>query len=278
MSTDALPRRVRPYWHVDAKWITGLLLLWTLSYSLILYHLYQFSAREPATQTLSLALGAGLSVMGGFQLDDPALLDQLQQRLAATPGQPIEIIPGLALTIQPEDLVGKTPRQAMALITDQLAGPIYDNGVQGLADLAQDPVLQQAIIDNGTLFNVLTMDTHLRLERSLQIMAGVSGFLLLLLIVFSARFGRIGSPGCVLFVVGLPGIFLWVVSRGLAQRVAALPDRSAGALTFAGYVLSQALPERLATLTQNYLLTLVIGICLLALAILGGLVWRVARD
>lgn len=277
MSTETPTRRIRPYWHVDAKWITGLLLFWTLTYSLILYHLYQFTAREPATQVISLALGAGLSVMGGFQLDDPALLDQLQQRLAANPGQPVEIIPGLALTIRPEDLASKTPRQALALITDQLAGPIYADGVQGLADLAQDPALRQTIIDGGGLFNVLTAATHLRLEQPLQIMAGVSGILLLLLIVFSARFGRIGSPGCVLFLVGLPGLLLWVVSRGISERAVTLPDRTSGALAFAGYVLQETLPVWLATLTQNYLLTLVIGVVLIALALLSGLVWRVAR-
>lgn len=277
MSTETSLRRPRPYWHVDAKWITGLLLLFVLSITLVVYQFYRISAREPATEIISQALSAGLSFLGGFTPDDPVLLEQLQQRLAVNPGQPVEVIPGLAITLSPEQLTGLTPRAALRLITDQLAAPIYAHGAQGLANLTQDAEMRQSILAGGDLFDLLTADTHASLEQPLKILAGVSGALLLGLILFSRGFGRIGSPGCVLFVVGLPGLALWAVWRGMTERTPVLPDRVAGAFDLTGYILANALPSALRTMTQNYLLVIVIGLGLLTLAFLGTLIRRVAR-
>ncbi len=57
----------RPYWHVDAKWIAGLLLFFVLSAGLLVFNLVQITAEGPAVEMVSTAMALAFSQKG---LDD----------------------------------------------------------------------------------------------------------------------------------------------------------------------------------------------------------------
>jgi len=66
-------RKPRPYWHVDAKWIAGLLLLSVLGLGQLLFNLAQVTAERPAVETVSKVLALSFSPKG---LDDETEIAQ----------------------------------------------------------------------------------------------------------------------------------------------------------------------------------------------------------
>jgi hypothetical protein len=78
----SLPSRPRPYWHVDAKWVVGLLLLGVLSLTLLVYNLVQVTDEEPAVDALSLALALVLSPEG---IDDPQSVELILEQIRSSP-------------------------------------------------------------------------------------------------------------------------------------------------------------------------------------------------
>lgn len=89
-------RKPRPYWHVDAKWVTGLVLIFVLSAALLVHALTRITAERQAVDAVSTALAIAFSPKG---LDEPTDLALLRERLKASPGG-LQPIPGLRITIR----------------------------------------------------------------------------------------------------------------------------------------------------------------------------------
>src|SRR5688572_13330556 len=95
------PLKPRPYWHVDAKWITGLLLAFVLGLTLLVYTLVQITAEDPAVDTLSMTMALLFSPQG---LDDETEIAQFRQQLSANSEASLQPILGLQITIQATDI------------------------------------------------------------------------------------------------------------------------------------------------------------------------------
>lgn len=273
--------KLRPYWHVDAKWMTGFLLAFSLSATMLISGLVQITAEKPAVDLLTLAMALMYSPNG---LDDEADVAIMRRQLQASPDKSIQPIPSLRITVREQDIAGLSPREARLFFFRKWGEPIYWKGIQGLADLADDPEMKTQIVAGGGLFGVLTLQTHQALQRALIVAAIVSLVLLVALVFFSFRFGRIGNPGCVFFVAGLPGAFLFTFIGLAAQPMATPPGEEAGLSGRIGYLLSNTLPPLAQIFSRNYLTLLALGLGLMLLAVLTRVGWglmhrrRLAQD
>ncbi len=273
-------RKPRPYWHVDAKWITGLLLVLVLGLTLLVYNLVDVTNEKPATDTLTMWFALSYSPKG---LDDETGIAEMRKRIEASPNKTAQPIPGLRIFVREQDIAGLAPRQARLFFFRQWAEPLYKEGPQGLAALADDPIIKQGILQGAGPFAVLSLATHQALEGLLLVLVIISGVLLVPLIFFSHRFGRLGSPGCVLFVTSLPCAILSGVAN-LVLRTAPIAVRPTGAVAGEGEGLTQLIGSLVALLVSvvtplvsiisgNYLLALAMGFGVMALAVFGNLVW-----
>lgn len=64
--------KARPYWHVDAKWVTGLLLVFFLNWMLLTINLVQLTSENRAIDTGSTAMARSMVEASGFSPCSPA--------------------------------------------------------------------------------------------------------------------------------------------------------------------------------------------------------------
>ena len=273
--TDEGIKRERPYWHVDAKWVAGLLLAGVLTVTMLVHSLAQITDEDFAVDSIALAL---VLTLAESDLDDDNALEEFLLQVRASPDGTLQLVPGLRITVREEEIAGLSPREAAMTIMRKAAEPLYHRGAQGLADLADDPELGEQILEGGGLFNILTRETHYSLRRALPILVGICLVLLLPVVFFSHRFGRLGSPGFVMCAASLPGAVLFSIlaTIGGAEGVVS-PAREEGIARLGSYLASEILPPLAQVMSRNHLLFLFTGIGLMAIAILGSLIWRSTR-
>jgi hypothetical protein len=271
----------RPYWHVDAKWITGLLLILLLNGTFLLFILTQVTAPEPGIEILTVVLASSFSREG---LDQEADMQIMRQKIAESPDGAWQPIPGLNIVVRAEDIEGLTPREMRLWFFRQLAEPIYYGGQQGLANLATDPEMAKNMEGGIGPMGFISAETHGKLNRALIVLGSLSLALLGLLIYFSYRFGRLGSPGCVIFLSAVPGLVLFSGMRGWLEGGGQNPNPGTEETYITVYtqmisrLAVDALPDVVQKAIQTYLLLVILGFALMLAALIGALISRVRRN
>jgi hypothetical protein len=295
MSLEPAQRR-RPRWHADAKWIVGLLLLVILFLTLLVFNLFQVTAEEPAVETMAMTLALAFSPEG---LDQRGEIEALRQQLEASPNGTIRPIPGLAITVSESDIADRSPREVRLSLFRRVARVAYRNGPEGLAALATDPVLRARLSEEGVLSALLaeeaptsrgaileslgsissvTEETHRVLGGILTVLGIASLVLLLPLVFFSYRFGRLGSPALVLFFASLPGALLFSLLRSILVGVGTVPPGEMASVgERAGYLAAAVLGPLVETIAQNYVVALLVGAGLIAMTLLAGMIGVLMR-
>jgi hypothetical protein len=256
----------RPYWHVDLKWVSGILFFFALGASLLLFNLGSLTERERAT-TISATVIASLFSKDG--LDDEKDIVQFKQNAALIPGEFVTPIPQYPwLQISKADLETKTPRELRIAIFKQLTDPIYDKGLLGAAQqFSADPVSQQQFVKDASLLGAFTKSTHAALERAFVWTAIFAGVMLVLLVYFSSGWGRLASPAVVLLLVS---------PLGTVFSLLLLYPPTNGDSPFAALPISVA-QEIGTSLNQSYMSATLIGVGLLVLAGIGKIVQTALR-
>lgn len=276
MNSNERLRNARPYWHIDAKWVAGLLLVVVLSVTLLVFNLVQITAERPATEIIATVMATLFSRHG---LDDESEIAQMRSALRASPDGTLQPIPGLPIVIREKDIAGLSPRQIRLYAFRQLATPLYRGGAAGLAAQISDPEARQSLAGGIGFLELFTLKTHRVLRRVFLVLVGVCLLLLVPLIFFSYRFGRLGSPGVVLFAASLPGaafsVLLWMAVRN--QEVSAVPGEEEGLTGMLSAMLANVLPHIAPIMARNYLIALALGFGLMLLAVLGSVLWRLTR-
>lgn len=225
----AASEKKRPYWHVDAKWISGILLLFLLNVAFFVIILLQATAPEQGIALLSAMLASSFSYEGGG-LDATGDIEVMRQKVAESPDGTWQPIPDLQIVVHAADLEGKTPREMRLWFFRQMAEPLYYEGAQGLANLSTDPTMRENILQGGGgVLSLVSAQSHARLLRVLALVGLVSLVGLALLVTFSYRFGKAGSPGCVIFLAALPGLGLCAAGRGALAQGLQAPEAAGGA-------------------------------------------------
>lgn len=277
MDTSGIAK-ARPYWHVDAKWITSILLLFLLNTTFLLFLLVQVTAPQRGIDLLTLALASSFSREG---LDQEQDIEIMRERIAESPTGAWQPIPSLNVVVREEDIAGLTPREIRLWFFRHLAEPLYYEGSQGLASLSTDPEMRNNTTEAEIGFaGFISAETHTKLQRTFYILLFISLVLLALLVIFSYGFGRLGSPGCVIFLAALPGLIVFSMLRGWLEHSATnLADPTElTAVTLYTQTIARlaldALPEIVQMAIRTYLILILLGLILLLLALIIPLFLR----
>ena len=271
----------RPYWHVDAKWMSGILLLFVLNSTFLLFILVQATAPERGIDLLTLLIASSFSREG---LDQEADLEIMHQKIAESPDGAWQPIPSLKIVVREQDIADLTPREMRLWFFRQLAGPIYYEGQQGLTGLASDPEMAKNMEGGIGPFGFISAEMHGKLQKIFFVFGFTSLALLGLLVFFSYRFGRLGSPGCVIFLAAVPGLIVFSMLRGWLEHSAgdlAQPTEMTTVTLYAqplAQLALDALPEIVQMAIQTYLILILLGLISVLLALISPLfVWMAVR-
>jgi hypothetical protein len=269
----------RPYWHVDAKWLTGILLLILLNLTFLIYLLTQLTAPEAGISLLSTTLASQFSTESGG-LDESGDIAILRQKIAAAPDGKYQPIPGLQITVTLEDIAGKTPREARLWFFRQMAEPLYYDGPEGLANLMTDPEKEQNLSGGVGPLGFINSDSHKKLLGAFVVSGLVSLFFLGFLVIFSFRYGRFGSPGCVIFLAAIPNLLLFTVARGWLEGISRDPASigEPSILTRYTQLAADVLPTIVEKGIQLYISLVLFGISLLLIALVGSVFSRERKN
>lgn len=193
----------RPYWHVDAKWICGIILLFVLGISLILGALVKLTDEQRGPKIAALAIGAAF-VRG----DEATAKEEAGREIAKQGGAiyPLADFPEVVITEKDLDLPAKDIKLK---VFGPIASSIYNDGIEGTADrFAKTPEQKEKFIKDAFFFKPFTKQTHQSLKSIAKLFTLLSVFFALALIYFSAGWGRLANPGLLLLLVSLPGSFL----------------------------------------------------------------------
>jgi len=271
--TSGQTRKPRPYWHVDAKWVTSLLLVPLLAAAFLLYSLVQMTAERPAVEAMTLVLAVMFS---GNTLDDETDIALFRGELEADPDGCIRPIDALQVEACEDDLAGLSPREARLFLFRQMAQPLYAHGAEGLVELAADPETAQVMDQGIGALSLFTLETHQVLQRALRTLAIVCGVLFIPLMLFSHRFGRIGTPGCAIFVAALPGALLFAFFA-FGFHPPPSPPGERGLTELLGSMATNVLPVLAKAAIRSYALLVALGLLLILIAILATVIARLRR-
>ncbi len=278
MSTGESPKP-RPYWHVDAKWITAILLLFLLSGTFLTFMLAQVTAPEQGIELLTVVLANSFSREG---LDQEADMEIMHQKIAESPNGAWQPIPNVNIFVREQDIAGLSPREMRLWFFRQLAEPIYYEGGQGLASLSTDPEMQDSMMDGELgIAGFISAETHDKLNKVFVVLGSISLVFLGLLIYFSYRFGRLGSPGCVIFLAAVPGIVLLSMVRGWLEQAGQDPQTEVTAISEYTQVMTRlavdVLPDIVQKGLQTFLFLALFGFILILVACIGTIIAGVRK-
>lgn len=243
----------RPYWHVDAKWICGILLVFTLSATLILLSLANLTEKDRAPTVGALIIGMGF--IRGNTVDT----EEAREALAEAGGviHPIPNIPSIEIT---EADLALSPSEISIKVFKPITESIYNEGIEATAEKFAATAEQKAkFINDAALFNIFTKDTHQTLNKFFRIFAVISLLLAAGVIYFSARWGRLSNLGSLILLVSLPGTLIALLLKS--------PPKDGGG----GFgSLSPELTEQIGqAVSAAYTKVTLLGLLLLAVALIG---------
>jgi hypothetical protein len=265
--------RRRPYWHVDAKWVVGVVVLLVWGATLFGFGLYRVSDEKVAVPLLTTLLATSFSREG---LDSAKDLSTFRKRLRTAPKQTLRPLPQVTVAIRYDEVAKLPPRETRLLIFRKLAEPLYREGADGIVRLSPHVKPKQAeqLRRDTSLISPLTRRSHESLRLPLEILGALSFVLIALLVRFSAGLGRLVSPGVVLLLAGLPGLLLLAILSAHGDHPGALaPGETVGP----AYAAAELIPIAVPALMWGYLASLALGAALLVTAAAGRAVRIVTR-
>jgi len=130
-----------PTWYQDGKWLSGLLLVPVLMALLLMVTLTQLSSPGPGRAVLQKALALALFPDGL----EAATLPAVELPTQVSPGEPLELVTGVAVFAAAEELDGLTPESARLRVADALAALLLREGLQGTLTRVANPQLAQQL-------------------------------------------------------------------------------------------------------------------------------------
>lgn len=190
----------RPYWHVDIKWLFGILSFCALLVSTILFIASTLLSPNIAVPTATYVVASQFSKNG---IDDATDINKIKNELKKSDKTEFHPIEGSSATITKKDITSLSPREIRLKLFGQIVEPIYYGAEKLDKNIAQQ---------YGALA-MLNEKTH----QSLMTFFWVSLIPVVLfmtgLVLFSHRYGRLVSPAVMLLMFGLlPSLLLFFIS------------------------------------------------------------------
>lgn len=267
--TAQYPTTRRPYWHVDAKWVSGLLLAFMLFVWLLMIAAWQITNRETAIPLMANLITLGMKE--GDAASNQKTLEEWRQRITQSPTKSIQPIAGFPATVTEADLqLGADGLRDK--IFRQVVTPLYEKGARKLAEeQTSDKAQQDKFVNSASTLSLITSESHNRIG----IVALVWGITTVLVgglaVMFSYRLGKLVTPAIVLLLVSMPGMVIFTLfSLVISTQPVAPAAEAQNYLDLALAAKGQFAPAVDAA-RQVYLVAVLVSIGLLALALVGRL-------
>lgn len=261
-------KQPRPYWHVDAKWIFGIIFAMSLGISLLTYNLANITSEKTAVDTLTFVLASMYSPNG---LDDPGDIEIIKSKMATDPNGTFQPIPNVNIVVKLSDVQGMTPREMRLFFFRQLAEPIYTGDI---ASLSNDPAMAKVFLNDTRLVRMFaSTETHIMLQNIFLITAIISAICLIPFIIFSAGFGRLANVGVVLVYVSFLGALISLFLTTIHPPANAGTSADPGPLGSIGPLIGPLVPQLAVSFLRTYLMAFGIGVALLVLALIGKIIY-----
>ncbi len=259
----------KPYWYVDLKWISAILLTLSLTVTLALFVLSKLTTEQSAVEISTLAIATVFSREEGG-LDDTASIEKLKAETKKQAGTVIHPLPNIpAISISKQDLTTLSPREVRLKIFRQVTEPLYNEGVEGVAQrFTSDQNQQQQFMRQASLLRFFTRGTHDMINRFWLVGMAVSIVFLVSLIFFSFGWGRLANPGLIFCIVGLPGSFV-------ALLLLHPPAGGGGPASAVPPEIAQAIGQQF---QGSYQIVLGAGLMMLLVALIGKIITAVRHN
>ncbi|MEX0934354.1 MAG: hypothetical protein WDZ42_00980 [Candidatus Saccharimonadales bacterium] len=256
-------QRPRPYWHVDMKWVSGILSLILIFATLLVFSFWRLSSPENAIEISTLAIASVFSPDGlDATADIEALLEEFNEDEDVI--YPLEGMDFVSITRT--DIEELSPRELRLKIFNQIVEPLYYEGAEELATRVTDDQEEiDSFVNDASLVSGINHDTHLKSRNILIVLIIASLASLISLIYFSHRFGKIVSPSLVTLFATIPAALPVLFLSGMASG-----DGSTDQPGRAGTVIGEVAPLIVSALMPTML-------ALLAVSLLGLIVAGVLR-
>ncbi len=260
---------MRPYWQLDAKWLAALACLAAIVVASCLYSLSKLTDRDAAT-----GIFTGIMTSFAKEGDGEEAFEELQAVAATSPDEEFTI-EGATLPIKGRELVGLSYDEAVELVVGRIAGTLYSEGPGAVEQYFEDtpaagPEEGSAGEDEESglgAFSLLTQDSHDTVNRIFTFSLIPVLVLAVPLILFSRRFGRLGSPGVVIAVGTAPFVLLWLIVKQATKGTDS--------------ALAEALYPTAGDVSGDLLALFFIGLALVVASVAGNAgiaLWRRARS
>lgn len=266
------PAKPRPYWHVDAKWVSGIVFGVVLAVWLLLFAAYQITQRDTAVQLMTNLVTLGMKQ--GDAAANQQAIESFRQQIAASPTRSFEPLPGVTITEADLNLGADGLRDK---IFKQVVEPIYDKGTRGAAEAqTADKAAQDEFVNSASALSVMTKQSHDAIGTWLVIIGVVTAAFGGLAIYFSDRFGRVVTPALILLFVALPGWILFLALGSFTNQ----PNQASGSVTdyfqLANMAKGAFVPAAVVG-QQVYVIAVLTALTLLAAAIIGKIVYSIVK-
>ena len=261
-------------WRMNAKWLFGLLCLAAIIVAAVLY-----SASKPTERDVSTSIFSSILISLAKDDEGAEAFEEYQALAVANPDEDFTI-EGVTLPIKGRELIGLSYDEAVELVIGRIAEILYTDGPDAVEQFFNDTSVagsEESAAGEGEEFNlgpfaILTQDTHDLIRRIFTFSLIPVLVLAALLVFFSRRFGRLGSPGVVLAVGAAPFALLWLIAKQATKNAG--QDGIGG--TLAG-----ALSPMAEDMYTTFLWLLVLGVAMVLAAVAGHIgfaLWQRARS
>jgi len=264
---------MRPSWQLYAKWLSALAAVFLVFAASVSYTLYRLTEHDTATGAFT-AIAVSL-------LEDKVDTEEFQQIMNEAAANPDAeyTLPGVNVSVTGQELADRTPTEALDLVVSRTADTLYYEGADSAqplfseepADTADGQEDKEPSVDTGT-FSLLSEGTHDFFQPLIYAFVLTAIVSMVLLILLSRGFGRLGSPGLALLTAIAPFALLWTAASRAADGMSDQPDDLTGRL-------AATLTPALDDLSRTFLVLAAVGGATAALAVVGHIAtWAIARS
>jgi hypothetical protein len=264
----------RPYWHVDAKWIFGIMLVAVMSFTILIYNIVKLTEPDMGVEIMTTFMAVAFSPNG---LDDQTEIDEMRKRLNKENEAVQQPIEGLKIYLTKNEIDNLSPRELRLYIFKQIATPLYNEGLDGIDDLADNDEVKEQIKSSLGYIAIINHTNHLRLKSIFNSAAIISVILLIPFIYFSFGIGRISNIGSLLLNIGLPGIVSIYIVNNIIEKQVNLISVDDNGVSLVQQLGQTILPSMLAIFYNTYMVIFIVGSVLILFSLLLRLTLRIRK-
>lgn len=193
-------KKPRPYWHVDAKWIFGIIFFISAFVSLVLFTTSTLLSPQVAVPVATYVVASQFSRNG---LDEKIDLTTLKSQLESSGGENSFNLGGFKISVTNKDLNTLSPRELRLKVFGQVVETIYYQKTE-----VPDAAKQYGVLAYFNKANADKFANFFKLSL-VPVFLSAAG-----LVFFSYKYGRLISPAIPLILLGtLPSFLLFLVQN-----------------------------------------------------------------